>query len=62
MQAPDAHLVEDAGFKKYFDRGPQASEERWRCSVVVTSSGAIGVVAKFGWRANVFVNPGVNPG
>ena len=57
MQAPDTHLVENACSKKYFDRGPEASEEQWQCSVVVTSSGAIGVVAKYGWRADAFGYP-----
>ena len=57
MQAPDTHLVENACSKKYFDRGPEASEEQWQCSVVVTSSGAIGVVAKYGRRADAFGYP-----
>jgi len=56
-QAPDTHLVEKAGFGKYFDRGPEASEERWQCSIVLKSSGGIGVVAKYGWRANEFGYP-----
>ena len=56
-QAPDTHLVERAGLGKYFDRGPEASEERWQCSIVLTPNGGIGVVAKYGWRANEFGYP-----